>query len=79
MRPLLLLLAVCLFAAADGPQPTIPVEKNPERHLQFLEIAKAGGVADGDIFADSEMTAAMAKLYGGETATTYKGQDAALR
>lgn len=44
MRSLLLLLTVCFLAAADGPKPTIPVEKNPERHLQFLEVAKAGGV-----------------------------------
>ncbi len=29
---------------ASGPRPTIPEEKNPERHQQFLDIAKAGGV-----------------------------------
>lgn len=44
MRLLCLLLAACCLAAGDGPRPTIPVEKNPERHQQFLEVAKAGNV-----------------------------------
>lgn len=44
MRLLCLLFAACVIAAADGPRPTIPVEKNPERHQQFLEVAKAGNV-----------------------------------
>lgn len=41
---LLALLLTCTLAAADGPKTTIPVEKDPQRHQQFLEIAKAGGV-----------------------------------
>lgn len=43
--PLLLaLLATCLLAAADGPRTTIPVEKDRNRHDEFLAVAKAGGV-----------------------------------
>jgi len=48
------LLACCLIAStainataadvAKGPKPTIPEEKNRERHDNFLTIAKAGGV-----------------------------------
>jgi lysophospholipase L1-like esterase len=35
------------FAAApqdNGPRPTIPVRKDPDRHEYFLKVAKAGGV-----------------------------------
>jgi lysophospholipase L1-like esterase len=41
---LVVLLLAATISAADGPRPTIPVEKNPERHQQFLEIAKAGNI-----------------------------------
>jgi lysophospholipase L1-like esterase len=49
VRPSLLALAAwCLaaglVAAAEGPRPTIPAEKDPNRHQEFLAIAKAGGV-----------------------------------
>jgi lysophospholipase L1-like esterase len=45
---LLLLIAAWLGAAAvagdGGPNTTIPAEKDPNRHQEFLAIAKAGGV-----------------------------------
>lgn len=44
MRLLALLLAACFLAAADGPRTTVPAERTPERHQQFLAVAKAGGV-----------------------------------
>jgi lysophospholipase L1-like esterase len=44
MRLLSLLLAACFLAAADGPRTTVPAEKDPGRHQQFLAVAKAGGV-----------------------------------
>jgi lysophospholipase L1-like esterase len=37
-------LAFALFVAQDGPKTTQPVQKDPKRHEQFLEIAKKGGV-----------------------------------
>ena len=39
-----LALALALLAAQDGPKTTQPVQKDPKRHEQFLEIAKKGGV-----------------------------------
>lgn len=51
MRPLQLLFVTTLMlatagwlAAADGPRPTIPVEKDPNRHAEFLAVAKAGDI-----------------------------------
>lgn len=41
---LFLLLNLGVLIAADGPRPTIPVEKDRNRHDQFLTVAKAGGV-----------------------------------
>ena len=41
---LLLLLVGCALAAADGPRTTVPAEKDPNRHQEFLAVAKAGGV-----------------------------------
>lgn len=41
---LLATLLACTLAAADGPRTTIPAEKDPQRHQQFLAVAKAGGV-----------------------------------
>jgi lysophospholipase L1-like esterase len=48
-RALLLLIAAWLGATAaagdaGGPNTTIPAEKDPNRHQEFLAIAKAGGV-----------------------------------
>lgn len=45
-RALLLLLLSCGFvqAQAKGPSTTIPVEKDRNRHEEFLKISKAGGV-----------------------------------
>ncbi len=47
-RLLLLLIATVLAAAVagdgGGPNTTIPAEKDPNRHQEFLAIAKAGGV-----------------------------------
>ena len=37
-------LAFALLAVQDGPKTTQPVQKDPKRHDQFLEIAKKGGV-----------------------------------
>jgi lysophospholipase L1-like esterase len=37
-------LAFAVLAAQDGPKTTQPVQKDPKRHDQFLEIAKKGGV-----------------------------------
>jgi lysophospholipase L1-like esterase len=39
-----LFLVAGLLSAADGPRPTIPAEKDRNRHDEFLTIAKAGGV-----------------------------------
>jgi len=36
--------ALAWVATQDGPKTTIPVQKDPKRHEQFLEIAKKGGV-----------------------------------
>lgn len=44
MRLLCLLLCAAVLAAADGPRPTVPVEKDPNRHAEFLQVAKAGHV-----------------------------------
>lgn len=47
MRPiplLLVLLASCWITAADDPRTIIPVEKDRNRHDEFLAVAKAGGV-----------------------------------
>ncbi len=41
---LLVISASCGLAAADGPRPTIPVEKDPNRHAEFLAVAKAGDI-----------------------------------
>jgi lysophospholipase L1-like esterase len=37
-------LVFALFVAQDGPKTTQPVQKDPKRHDQFLEVAKKGGV-----------------------------------
>lgn len=41
---LLLLLAAAALAAADGPRTVNPVEKDRNRHEEFLKVAKAGGI-----------------------------------
>jgi lysophospholipase L1-like esterase len=41
---LLILITAGALAAAEGPRPTIPVEKDRPRHDQFLAVAKAGGI-----------------------------------
>ena len=33
-----------LVSAVDGPATVMPKEKDPSRHVEFLTIAKAGGV-----------------------------------
>ena len=44
IRLLLAFLIACSLPAADGPRTTVPVEKDRNRHDQFLTVAKAGGV-----------------------------------
>ena len=44
MTRIAIALAFALLAVQDGPKTTQPVQKDPKRHDQFLEIAKKGGI-----------------------------------